>query len=99
MSRLIDAQLSASRQRQLREHTPTHILHGLARNPLLFHFRDKRLDVVAHQKEFMSAVLIGRMHRNFGRRQAEDQPPLAYVDVGDLSTSRRKSRSASGFVL
>src|SRR5207247_6504549 len=39
------------------------------------------LDVVAHQIELVHAVLAGRMHGDFGRRQPEDQPSAAHIDV------------------
>jgi hypothetical protein len=32
--------------------------------------------VIAHQVELVNVVLVGRMHRNFGRRQRKDQPSV-----------------------
>ncbi len=43
----------AARQSHFRHQTPTGVLHSTARNIVLFHLSDERLDVVAQQIEFL----------------------------------------------
>jgi hypothetical protein len=50
----------------------------------LFEIGDGGLDVVAQQVELLVASLLGRMHADFGGRQAEDEPAVACVDVGEF---------------
>src|SRR5690349_15775778 len=43
---------------------------------------DRRLDVVAHEVQLRRPRSLGRMHRDLGRWQLEDQPPATGVDRG-----------------
>src|SRR5262245_15053893 len=79
---LINAELAASRQHNLGQHPPTWVLHRTAYDAAVLHLCDERLDVVAHQKELVNAVLIRRVHRHFCGRKSEDQPSSPHVDVG-----------------
>src|SRR5262249_36822527 len=78
---LIDTELSTSRQRDLREQTPTLVLNGRARNAPLLHRGDELLDVVAHQIELVDVVILRGVDGHFCRRQTEDQPAFAHIDV------------------
>ena len=81
MLRLIDAELAATGQGDLRKPTPALILHGRAGDVVRLHLLDERVDVVAHQIELVHIVLLRWMHGHFGRGQSEDQPAVADIDV------------------
>src|SRR5215470_12991118 len=74
--RLVDAKFPAARQRQARDRSPSLLVDRRAPHVLLLHFGDQRLDVVAHQEEFVYVVLVGRMHCYLGWREREDQPAM-----------------------
>ena len=57
---------------------------GRTRNFLLFEGLDRRLEVITQQVEFVGPVLFRRVDRQLGRGQREDEPALAYVDMGEL---------------
>jgi hypothetical protein len=82
--RLIDAELSTSGKRQLRQQPPAFILHWVANDAVFLHLCDERLDIVAHQLELVDVVLVGRMHGNFRWWQSKDQPPIANIDIRQL---------------
>ena len=50
----------------------------------LFEIGDGGIDVVAQEVEFVVASLFGRVHADFGRREAEDEPAVACIDVGEF---------------
>jgi hypothetical protein len=72
MAWLIDAELSAARERELGEQPPAKILHGPAGDAALLHLRDERFDVVRHQIKLMQIVLAGWVDGDFRGRQSED---------------------------
>src|SRR5262245_10468344 len=78
---LIDAELPASRQLDLGQHPPTWVLHWTACDAAILHLCDECLDIVADQKQFVNAVLVGRVHGHFCGREPEDQPSTPHVDV------------------
>jgi hypothetical protein len=82
VARLINAELSTTREVELRQHSPTHVLHLTARDVFRLHFGHERVYVVAHQVKLMLVVLFGRMHGDFRRRQPKDEPALTNVDLG-----------------
>jgi len=65
MSRLIDAESSSAGQGDVRQESPTLVLHGITGDVLLLHPGDERFYVVAHQIEFMLVVLVRWMHGDF----------------------------------
>src|SRR5215470_1266785 len=78
--RLVDAKFPAARQRQARDRSPSLLVDRRAPHFLLLHFSDQRLDVVAHQEEFVYVVLGGRMHCYLGWRERKDQPAMTCID-------------------
>jgi hypothetical protein len=80
---LIDAELAAARKCDLRQMTPTHVPDGAAPYSVPFHRRDERMDVGAHEVELVDAVLPRRVDGHFRRGEAEDEPPVSDVDVGE----------------
>src|SRR5262249_59689727 len=78
--RLVDAEFPAARQRQASDRSPSLLVDRRALHFHLLHFGDERLDVVAHQEEFVYVVLVGRMHCYLGWRQREDQPAVTCID-------------------
>ena len=91
MPRLIDAERPTARQRKLREQTPALVLHRATGDLALLHLRNERLDIVAHEIELVHVVLVGRMHRNLRRRQSEDEPSVAHIDVRQLEHVAQES--------
>src|SRR5262245_11304208 len=79
---LVDAELAAAGQPQLRQHAPALILGRLADHTVRTHPPDEGLDVVAHEVELVHVVLVGRVHGDLRRRQPEDEPALTHVHVG-----------------
>src|SRR5262245_38605623 len=76
--RFVDAELSTTRQRELREQSPPLLAHWTARELLLLHVGDEGMDVIAHEIELVNIVLIrsGRdgVHGNLRWRKSKDQP-------------------------
>jgi len=59
-------------------------VHGATLDAALFHVSDEAVDIVAHEIELVQVVLIGRVYGHLSRRQAEDEPPAAHIDVREL---------------
>ncbi len=91
---LVNAQLPAAGEMQLREQTPALVADRLTGNLVFLQTSDELFDVVAHQIKFVRVILPG-MHGHFGRRQAEDEPAMADIHVGELEDISQKS--AIGF--
>src|SRR5579864_3732514 len=51
-----------------------------------FEVGDGGIDVVAHEIEPVVAFLLCRVHADFGGREAEDEPAVACVDVGEFES-------------
>jgi hypothetical protein len=81
VSRLIDSDLTAARERYVSEHTPTQTKDRTAIDTAGPHCGDEGRHVVAHQIKLVNVVLVGWMNRDFGGRQSKDQPAPASVDV------------------
>ena len=81
MARLVDADLAAARQCEMRQQTPPCILHLLAFDEMSFHTRDKSFDVVAHEVELVHVVLLRRMNSYLRWGQTEDQPSMSNINV------------------
>ena len=50
----------------------------------LFEIGDGGIDVVAQEVKLVVASLLRRVHADFGRREAEDEPAVACVNVGEF---------------
>src|SRR5439155_26766090 len=74
----------------LGEQPPTLVVHRAALDTALLHLRHERLDVIAHQIELVHIILFPRMHRDLGRRKAEDQPSSPHVDARQLQDIEQK---------
>ena len=81
MSRLVYSHAASARQRQFRYPPPTFRVDGIASDTAPFHGPDKPLDVGAHEIDLVLATGIRWVNRNLGRRQPENQPAAANVDV------------------
>src|SRR5262252_8979129 len=93
--RLVNLELAAAGQRDFREHAPALILHGSAVDLALLHLGEEGVDVVAHEKERV-AVALRLVHRDFGRRQAEDYV-AAVIDARQLEHVAEESEVGLGF--
>ncbi len=80
---LVNAELPAAGEMQLREQTPASVADRLTGNLVFLQTSDELFDVVAHQIKFVRVILTG-MHGHFGRRQAEDEPTVADIHVSEL---------------
>jgi len=58
---------------------------------MVLHDRHKLIHVSTHQIELVSNAILGRMHRNLGRRQSEDEPPSPDVDVREFQNIFQES--------
>src|SRR4051812_40053916 len=83
MPRLVDADLARPRDLDHDDPAPALVLDPRAElGALGRQLRDRGLDVVAHQAELVPGRPgIGRVDRHLARRQPEDQPAAAGVDV------------------
>jgi len=90
VSRLVDAELAAARERDRREQAPSEVSDGRAGDSLFLHRRDERPDVVAHQVELVHVVLLARVHGDLRRGQPEDQPSAADVEVREADHVAQK---------
>ena len=98
MLRLVEEHLGAAREEH-RRHDPKALVARLAAelNPFLAQLGHRRVEVVAHEREFVPRRLAG-MDAEFGGRQLKDQPAIGRVVALDgiqPSTSRSVSRSRS----
>ena len=68
MGRLVDAKLAASGESNIRNLAPALVLYLARANFVPGHFLDKNLDILTDEKKFLLIILIGWVHRQFGRR-------------------------------
>jgi hypothetical protein len=83
VARLVHSQLPSTRQLKPDQSTPAFLGDGLReRDAFGGQFFDGRIDVVAHEIKLVRSRRSARgVHSDLGRRQLEDQPPPARVDV------------------
>src|SRR5688572_3682259 len=74
VARLVNAQSTATRQRNLRKQPPGRLMNLIAGDPMLLHAFDELLDVVHDEVQLVLARRLCRMHRNFRWGQPKDQP-------------------------
>src|SRR5262245_1291747 len=92
--RLVHVELATAGQRNFREHAPALILHRSAVDLARLHLGEEGVNVVAHEKERV-AVALRLVHRDFGRRQAEDYV-AAVIDAWQLEHVAEKSEIGLG---
>src|SRR5262249_34952221 len=93
--RLVNLELPAAWQRDFGEHAPALILHRSAVDLALLHLGEEGVDVIAHEKEGVAGTLR-LVHRDFGRRQAEDYV-AAVIDARQLEHVTKESEVRLGF--
>ena len=81
MAWLVHAQRSASWERDVDEPTPSLVVDCGAANVQLPHPDDKLFDISNHQVELVLSTRLGRMKRDLGWREAEDEPTATNIDV------------------
>src|SRR5262245_39511414 len=79
MLRLVQADVTSARKRDLTNRAPSGFLHIRAGDTLLGEGRHLGPQVFAHEIQLMHVVLLRRMERGFRRRHCEDQPAVAGV--------------------
>jgi hypothetical protein len=79
MPGLIKSDLASARQLDSGDRAPPLILNWRAPDTLLFERSHLRLQIVAHEIEFMSTILVGWVYGGFGRRKRKDQPSMTGI--------------------
>src|SRR5580704_1419408 len=87
MPRLVEADLEAARECDLRDGAPTRLVDRGAHHAALAQGAHLLLEVVAHEIQ-LGGRGLRRMHRGLGRGQAEDQPAAAVHGPGSTNRSR-----------
>src|SRR5262245_62148840 len=78
---LVERESSTTRKLDAGPQPPAHVAHRVRnRDALSRQVRQGRLDVRAHQVEFVLWLAFCGVHRGLGGRQLEDQPALPCVD-------------------
>src|SRR5688500_12985845 len=91
MMRLVQPELSAARQRDVREFAPRLRTDLAARNALLYQACNLGVDVVAHQIQLVMSLVFSRMHCHFAGRQRKDQPAtpgINRLEAEDIAQKR-----------
>src|SRR6266550_4974550 len=78
---LIETELATTGQSDHGERSPRRVLHFRTMNSLGIERRHDCRQVVAHQIKLVLIILVTRMTSHFRRRQRENQPPMAGVDL------------------
>src|SRR5262245_21842247 len=81
---VVDAQLAAAWERDLGQESPALVGYCAAGYAALLHLADERRDIGTHEVKLVPPVFGCRMHRHFRRRQREDQPSAAHIDVAQF---------------
>ena len=85
MLRLVQAKFGAAGQRERGDETEAGVGDRAAEfYAALFEIGDGGIDVVTQEIEFVVASLLSRVHADFGGWEAEDEPAVACVDVGEF---------------
>ena len=79
MRGLVEADLTPSREMELRHRAPSGFLHIRALDSLLRESGHLGLQVIGHEIQLMTIVAVRRMDGQFRRWQGEDQPPVPGV--------------------
>src|SRR5215467_65352 len=80
--RLVKPEIAAAGKAYCRQQPPSLIADGAAGDPFLGEPDNLRAQVIAHEKEFMFAIVLSRMTGELGWRHGKDQPSTASIDGG-----------------
>jgi len=80
VTRLIKADLPASGKRDLGDQAPPRLLQGGAGDAPLRQRGNLGLEIITHEVQLVTTILIGRMKSGLTRRQSEDQPTIRGID-------------------
>src|SRR5262249_17491016 len=92
---LVEADLTSAGKTDLCNRTPPGFLHIRHADTLLSECDDLRLQIIAHERQFVPLNPVGGMNGDLCRRQREDQPSVASVHGGkseDVPTEGAISR-------
>src|SRR5438876_3701081 len=98
MFRLVEADPSTARERELGHASPTGLVEwALEVDPFAFQFFGRRVDVLTQQIELVTLLLVGRMDRNLrgGKRKMSQPPPESTESRPRTSLKNFRSASAS----
>jgi hypothetical protein len=90
MLRLVKADLASTGKPHLRNGTPSWFLNLRTLDPLLCQGSHFAFQIVAHEIEFVSATIIGRVDCGFCRRQGEDQPAMTGIHGSETEDITKK---------
>src|SRR3954462_15344321 len=98
MLRLVETHFASAWKPDLGDRTPSRFLHFRTSDALLPQRRHLRLQIVTHEIEFIPSMLLGRMNRQFRRRERDDQPSMASIH-GCSSEDLTEKGAISGRIL
>src|SRR5208337_1263954 len=91
---LVQPDLATSGENNRGQAAPAHLLHRTTLHFLPFQRLHRRLQVVAHEVQFVQVVLFGRMKRSFCGRQRKDEPAVTSIHRGKLENIAKESAIA-----
>jgi len=87
MLRLVQAEFGAAGERERSDETEAGVGDRAGEfYATLFEIAHGGIDVVAQEVQLVVASLLRRVHADFGRRETEDEPTMACVDVGEFES-------------
>src|SRR5690242_13146427 len=89
--RLIQPDLSSARQADLSNRAPARLYHWRAGDTFGAQRLHLRLEIIAHQVEFVPAVGLGGMKGRLSRRERKDQPAAAGIHRWKTEDIAKKS--------
>jgi len=81
MPRLIETDFASAGKPDPGHRTPPCFFHWRTPDVLLSECRNLSVQIVTHEIEFVANIFLGGMNGQFRRRQCEDQPIVASVNM------------------
>ena len=89
---LVQAEFGAAGERERGDETEAGVAdRGAELYATLFEIGDGGIDVVAQEVKLVVASLLSWVHADFGGREAENEPAVASVDVGEFERVAEES--------
>src|SRR5215831_12554554 len=95
MPRLVESKGDAARDRDRRDAPPTLIRDWAGFDTLRLQLDERSIDVVAHEIQLVRLMIL-RMNPKLRRRQREDEPSAARVDVRGVEDVAKKRADGVG---
>jgi hypothetical protein len=96
---LVQAEFGAAGERERGDETEAGVGdRGAELYATLFEIGDGGIDVVAQEVKLVVASLLSWVHADFGGREAENEPAVASVDVGEFERVAEESAYFFGVI-